>query len=162
CKWLTEKERSEGRLLPSQSYRLPTDSDWDAAAGDTKYPWGNDFVLPQAAGNFFDASAAAEIPGKWSPVPGNDGYPFTTRGGGFDANKFGIFDLGGNAREYCEDEFEPHDDAERPKQSETSEKRKSDAEEAELHLVRGSSWNDRLPEQIELKHRVGLGAKHRD
>jgi hypothetical protein len=28
--------------------------------------------------------------------------------------------------------------------------------------VRGSSWNDRLPEQLALKHRVGVDAKHRD
>jgi serine/threonine protein kinase/formylglycine-generating enzyme required for sulfatase activity len=162
CKWLTEKERKEGRLLAGQSYRLPTESDWNAAAGETKYPWGNDFVLPQSAGNFFDASAAAEIPGKWSPVPGNDGYPFTSPGGGFDANKFGIFDLGGNAREFCEDDYDADDDAEKAKPEVAAQKRAKEDEEMELHVVRGSSWNDRLPEQLALSHRVGLDAKQRD
>ncbi len=33
CKWLTEKERAEGLLDETQSYRLPTDLEWSAAAG---------------------------------------------------------------------------------------------------------------------------------
>ena len=162
CKWLTEKERKEGRLLSSQSYRLPAESDWNAAAGEKKYPWGDDFVLPQGAGNFFDAAAAAEIPGKWSPVPGNDGYPFTSPGGGFDANPYGLYDLGGNAREFCEDDYDADDDADHANVEVAAEKAKKEGEEMELHVVRGSSWNDRLPEQLALKHRVGLDAKQRD
>ncbi|MEP6956656.1 MAG: bifunctional serine/threonine-protein kinase/formylglycine-generating enzyme family protein, partial [Chthoniobacterales bacterium] len=33
CKWLTERERSAGLLDETQSYRLPTDQEWSAAAG---------------------------------------------------------------------------------------------------------------------------------
>jgi formylglycine-generating enzyme required for sulfatase activity len=32
----------------------------------------------------------------------------------------------------------------------------------DLHVVRGSSWNDRQPEDLSLSHRVGVDAKQRD
>ena len=74
CRWLTDKERGEGRLTASQSYRLPTDAEWSVAVGlnedsggspkdkDAKikgvYPWGTQWPPPSRAGNYLDMSNA--------------------------------------------------------------------------------------------------------
>jgi len=72
CKWLTQHERELEVLKPHQTYRLPTDAEWKAAAGlppgerdwrterdqviDTVYPWGTQWPPPNGAGNFGDLS----------------------------------------------------------------------------------------------------------
>jgi formylglycine-generating enzyme required for sulfatase activity len=104
CAWLTEKERKEGKIGASQEYRLPTDEEWSAAVGDSRYPWGNKWPPPKNAGNYFDEAAAASLPGKaWPHVSGNDGYARTSPVGTFTANRYGLYDMGGNVWQWCED-----------------------------------------------------------
>ena len=38
CAWLTQKDRSEGKTSASQSYRLPQETEWNQAVGNTKFP----------------------------------------------------------------------------------------------------------------------------
>jgi len=90
CAWLTEKERGEGRLAAGQSYRLPTNQEWTAAVGSSRYPWGNQWPPPKDAGNY-------------SPELAVDGFRNTSPVGSFKPNQYGIFDLGGNFWEWCED-----------------------------------------------------------
>ena len=67
CKWLTDKERGEGKVDKEWSYRLPTDLEWSAAVGLPHepeataverhlklpgYPWGLRWPPPQNAGNY--------------------------------------------------------------------------------------------------------------
>jgi len=67
CKWLTEKERSEGKIDAETAYRLPSDLEWSAAVGLPHepeatpgerhlklpgYPWGLRWPPPQNAGNY--------------------------------------------------------------------------------------------------------------
>jgi hypothetical protein len=75
CKWLTEQERTDGILSLSQSYRLPTDTEWSVAVGlggesgstpDDKsmkikdvYPWGTQWPPPNDVGNYDDYSSSA-------------------------------------------------------------------------------------------------------
>ena len=65
CAWLTQKERSEGKISASQSYRLPSDGEWSVAVGlnesqsgtpqakDSRtpdvYPWGTQWPPPRGA-----------------------------------------------------------------------------------------------------------------
>ena len=138
CDWLTTKERAEGRLANAMKYRLPTDEEWSRAVGLAKedgatpkeksgkdevdYPWGTSFPPPKdKVGNYADAAFHEKFPTeqhKW--IQGyTDGFATTAPVGSFAPNRYGIYDLGGNVWEWCEDLFEP---------------------DGTLRVVRGASW----------------------
>ena len=110
CGWLTEKERKEQRLKSNERYRLPTDAEWSVAVGlgtesgttpeekslqiTNQYPWGQKWPPPSGAGNY-DASLHV------------DNFEYTSPVGSFAANPFGLFDMGGNVWQWCEDEYSP-------------------------------------------------------
>ena len=68
CEWLTEQERTAGRISAWQIYRLPGDEEWSAAVGLEKesgstpekrggkakgvYPWGTNWPPRKGAGNY--------------------------------------------------------------------------------------------------------------
>jgi formylglycine-generating enzyme required for sulfatase activity len=100
CLWLTEKERWERVISRDQYYRLPTDAEWTAAAGDgLRYPWGEQDSPPPGAGNYaFKDDGFFE-----STLDGADGYKNTSPVGSFSSNAYGLYDMGGNLWEWCED-----------------------------------------------------------
>ena len=124
--WLTEKERREGRLTAQQGYRLPTDVEWSRAVGlasesgttpeqrDGKIkdvcPWGTQWPPPLGAGNY-DRSL------------NTDSFEYTSPVASFAANQFGLFDLGGNVWEWCEDFYDGSSGA---------------------RVLRGASWRNRV------------------
>jgi hypothetical protein len=106
CAWLTKKEHAAGRLGANQHYRLPTDAEWSIAVGldeprdgspqskdlrdTTAYPWGTQWPPPPGAGNY-EASLNVDKFDHTSPVAS------------FAANKFGLYDMGGNVWQSCDD-----------------------------------------------------------
>lgn len=105
CQWLTARERKAGRLTDKQRYRLPTDAEWSLAAGlgpergrtpedrlqaTVTWPWG--YVWPPQPG---DGNYAAELEA--------DKFTNTSPVGSFKPNPHGLFDLGGNVWEWCDD-----------------------------------------------------------
>lgn len=105
CNWLTTRERMEHQITAQQRYRLPTDAEWSVAAGlgpETGrtpeermkgmivWPWG--YTWPPQPGD-----------GNYGPELGVDKFPNTSPVGSFKPNRFGLYDLGGNVWEMCDD-----------------------------------------------------------
>jgi len=115
CRWLTEKERAEGKLSAGQEFRLPTDAEWSQAVGlpaesgatpedkdrkiENVYPWGGGYPPPKGSGNY-----SGEGDGWSGAINGYaDGAKFTAKVGSYTVNRLGIYDLGGNVWEWCSD-----------------------------------------------------------
>jgi len=118
CRWLSAKE--------GKTYRLPTDAEWSAAVGlenergatpaekeenspEEVYPWGRYYPPKPGDGNY-------DIDGV------EDGYDGTAPVMSFKANKLGVYDLGGNVYEWCQDWYD---------------------EDKDSRVLRGASWLDR-------------------
>ena len=88
CRWLAD--------VYEESFRLPTEDEWQAAAThpDGPYPWGRDDPTPELA-NYGDSQI-----GHATPV---GVYPAGSGWGGH-------LDLAGNVWEWCQDEFEVPDE----------------------------------------------------
>ena len=129
CEWLSGKE--------GKKYRLPTDHEWSCAVGlgdqeeaaaspESKsgkiadvFPWGEQWPPPNDAGNYTGQEcktpaglaalkAAGYDASNWTVIEEfNDGNVLTAAAGSFRPNKLGIFDLGGNVWEGCQDQYGP-------------------------------------------------------
>ncbi|MCW5556758.1 MAG: SUMF1/EgtB/PvdO family nonheme iron enzyme [Verrucomicrobiae bacterium] len=143
CEWLTRKEQGEGRLSRQQFYRLPTDLEWSRAVGlpvepgntpedrnmkiKGVYPWGTQWPPPAGAGNYADQSAKAQF-NNWTVIDSyRDGFATTAPVGSFSANALGLFDLGGNVWEWCEDWYDS---------------------DKKFRVLRGGSWYVGVPDRL--------------
>lgn len=108
---------------------MPTDHEWSCAVGIGTlekaaaspisknsqivgvYPWGTAFPPPENTDNYL-GEEAKQLPSLDAegeiPIKGyNDGYAGTAPVGHFKMNQFGIYDLGGNVWELCQDWLDP-------------------------------------------------------
>jgi len=128
CEWLTARERAAGRLPAGCAYRLPTDHEWSVAVGlveedeqktpeqkdgviKDRYPWGREWPPPAGAGNYAGEEADdGHWPANFPTIQGyKDGYARTAPAGSFKPNRHGLYDLGSNVMEWCEDLYKPGD-----------------------------------------------------
>ena len=129
CQWLSKKE--------GKTYRLPTEAEWEYAcrAGTTtRYYSGDDPETLANVGNVADAAAKAEFPDWKYTIKANDGYVFTAPVGKFKPNAFGLYDMHGNAWQWCADRYGAEYYAESPADDPTG------PEAGDDRVLRGGSW----------------------
>jgi hypothetical protein len=131
CKWLTDRERKKSLLQKSEVYRLPTDLEWSKAVGlpdetgktaeardmgvPDVFPWGTQWPPPPKVGNYTGEETGSDVAIKGY----DDGFAWTSPVGSFPANKFGLYDMGGNVWQWCMDDWNA---------------------EAKAKVLRGASW----------------------
>jgi formylglycine-generating enzyme required for sulfatase activity len=156
CRWLTQTEHQMKLIPQGAMYRLPTDAEWSWAAGigdreaggtpeakngklKNVFPWGTQYPPPSGAGNFAD-QAALDYFTNWPHITGyRDGFVTTAPTGSFRPNILGLYDLSGNAAEWCEDSY--------------------DWNSARREL-RGGSWANTGPKSLWSSTRMAVGPSH--
>lgn len=146
CAWLSKRE--------GKSYRLPTDREWSIAVGigrdervtkdstpeplyekvENEFPWGDAFPpkSKDKAGNYGDMAWREKVSTQEYIVGYNDGFSTTAAVMSFKANKLGLYDMGGNVWEWCED---------------------WDKETLGDRVLRGGAWNVHHPDFLLSSHR---------
>lgn len=130
CDWLSKKS--------GKRVELPTEAQWEYAcrAGTTTaYPWGDNPDDGKGWANGADQSLKPKLRTEnafmlffgW-----NDGHVFTSPVASFKANAFGLYDMPGNAAQWCEDRAGNFDKG--PATDPTG------AKTGELRVMRGGSW----------------------
>jgi len=105
------------------------------------FPWGKDYPPSGKVGNYADESFYAKFPkdandkNKDQPrIEGyTDGYATTSPVGSFPANAYGLYDMGGNVWQWCEDWFDASHTA---------------------RVLRGASWTDHARYYLLSSHRA--------
>ena len=132
CKWLSRKE--------GKTYRLPTEAEWEYAcrAGTTtRYYSGDDPETLAKVGNVADATYKAKFPDWKYTIKASDGYVFTAPVGSFRPNAFGLYDMHGNAWQWCADWYGKEYYAESPTDDPTG------PDAGDFRVLRGGSWDFR-------------------
>jgi formylglycine-generating enzyme required for sulfatase activity len=141
AKWLSKKT--------GKTYRLPTEAEWEyAARAGTKTSrfWGNNPDDACTYANVADLTAKKHWP-RWTVHVCDDGYAVSAPVGSFKPNEYGIYDMLGNAWQWCEDVYNSGAYARLPKNDPVYEG------SGEYRVMRGGGWSNG-PLGIRSSHRV--------
>jgi formylglycine-generating enzyme len=142
CDWLSKKN--------AKSVGLPTEAQWEyvcRAGTKTAYPWGDNPDDGKGWANLADQSLKRTLPNERPALEffnWDDGFVFTSPVGSFKANGFGLYDMIGNAFQWCQDWYVDYE-----KRSVTD---PAGVAPGDQHVLRGASWYNE-PEDCRSAHR---------
>jgi sulfatase modifying factor 1 len=132
CNWLWKKS--------GKTVVLPTEAQWEYAcrAGTkTAYPWGDNPDDGKGWANCADQSFKKKelpnAPDERAFFSWNDGFVFTSPVGSFKGNAFGLYDMNGNAGQWCQDRYGEYEKGAAPRDP-------TGAKEGDLRVLRGGTW----------------------
>ncbi len=143
AKWLSQKS--------GQTFRLPTEAEWEYAAragSNQSHFWGNDPDQACKYANVADITAK-KVWAKWTTFACDDGFAVSAPVGSFIPNNFGLYDVLGNAWEWCEDVYNSEAYTKLPKDNPVY------GGSGEYRVMRGGGWSNG-PLGVRSSHRVGL------
>lgn len=153
CNWLSLRDGlplfyqiSYGTVLgvnpAATGYRLPTEAEWEWAAGSEAngarraHPWGDAPTPPPRSGNYADGSAASLL---GEVLRGyDDGFAAAAPIGSFAPDTRGLYDLGGNVAEWVHDYYDAAPAVAQPDDP-------LGPPAGDAHVIKGASWAQGAP-----------------
>ncbi len=139
----------------ANGYRLPTEAEWEKAArgglSGLRFPWGNTISESQANYSSSPTDFSYDLgPGGPNQSFAAAGYPHTTPVGYFAPNAYGLYDMAGNAFEWCWDWYgTPYAGGTDPRGPTLS---------GDSRVIRGGNWGYDAPQaRCAWRGRVGPG-----
>ncbi len=106
----TENLSSSQVNWTATGYRLPTEAEWEKAArggaSGHRFPWADDTISHGRANYTADSSYSYDLSNGLHPDYSSGDIPYTSPIGSFTPNGHGLYDMAGNAYEWCWDRYD--------------------------------------------------------